>query len=174
MPTCGFIRVQPDGMKQKDIGNSQRYDPVSKRMITIYNRLPPISEVTLISISQPAFVDPVFLSDYTVSFRAYTGCLTYGNDAICSVYDQTDLQVATSAAKLVNGVITLVLKGQHTPGVSGYYATVTYGSTTINSTPTQLLPEFPAVSSLSATIYPDHFERLTDNSGLYSLFSIIM
>jgi hypothetical protein len=35
MLRCGFIKVQPDGMKKKDTENRQRYDPVSKRMVNV-------------------------------------------------------------------------------------------------------------------------------------------
>jgi hypothetical protein len=35
MPTCGFIKVQPDGMKEKQAKTVQRWDPVSKRFINV-------------------------------------------------------------------------------------------------------------------------------------------
>jgi len=41
MPTCGFIKVQPDGLKEKAAKSTQKWDPVSKRMVNIYDN-PPI------------------------------------------------------------------------------------------------------------------------------------
>lgn len=151
MPTCGFIRVQPDGMKEKDAGNRQRYDPVSKRMITTHPEIPTISKVSL-SISQPVFVDPNFMSDYTVTFQGYAGCLNYGNEITCSIYDQTGAQPATVTAKITNGINTLVLNGQYTPGGRLYYASIQYGLSTFNSGRTQLIPELSILSGQSLAL----------------------
>jgi hypothetical protein len=148
MPTCGFIRVQPDGMKEKDAGNRQRYDPVSKRMITTHPEIPTISKVSL-RISQPVFVDAdgIFKSDYIVTFQGYTGCLNYGNEVTCSIYDQTGAQTATVIAKVTNGINTVVLNGPYTPGGYVYYATIKYGLSRFNSSQTQLLPDLPIISN---------------------------
>jgi hypothetical protein len=145
-------------MKQKDGGNRQRYDPVSKRMITTYPEIPTISDVTL-TISEPVFIsDPlsryssVFRSDYTVSFRGYSGCLNFGSYVICAVYDHTGAQILTKSAKIINGINAVVLNGPYTPGGYVYYASVQYGLSTFNSVPTQLLPELPVLSNVSASI----------------------
>ena len=170
MPTCGFIRVQPDGMKIKDEGNRQRYDPVSKRMITIYPETPPVLELTLLSISQPTFVDSLFLSDYTVSFRRYSGCLSYGNDVRISIYNSGGTQVATTVATLASGVNTLVLRGEYTPGGYSYYASLRYGPIIINSNskiipPETLPPELFILSNTLATISPLNFYQEVGSVG---------
>jgi hypothetical protein len=33
MPTCGFIQVQPNGLKEKAAKSTQKWDPVSKRFV---------------------------------------------------------------------------------------------------------------------------------------------
>ena len=33
MPTCGFIKVQPNGLKEKAAKSTQKWDPVSKRFV---------------------------------------------------------------------------------------------------------------------------------------------
>ena len=33
MPTCGCIKVQPDGLKEKTAKSKQKWDPVSKRLV---------------------------------------------------------------------------------------------------------------------------------------------
>jgi hypothetical protein len=166
MPTCGFIRVQPDGMKEKDLGNRQRYDPVSKRMITTNPEIPPISNVTL-SISQPVFVGDVFKSDYTVTFQGYTGCLNYGKEVTCSIYDQTGEQTATVNAEITSGLNTLVLNGRYTPGGYIYYATLQYGLSTFNSSPTQIDVELSFLSDLSLTLSDTRYNEVVQ----YGFFS---
>jgi len=169
MPTCGFIRVQPDGMKEKDAGNRQRYDPVSKRMITIHPEIPTISKVSL-SISQPVFVDPIFKSDYIVTFQGYSGCLNYGNEVTCSIYDQTGAQTATINAKITNGANVIVLNGPYTPGGYVYHATIQYGLSTFNSGTTQLIPEVSILSNTSATISNDFFNEIAQYNSNYGGF----
>jgi hypothetical protein len=138
-------------MKQKDFGNKQRYDPVSKRMITLNPETPGVSGVTLISISQPVFEDTSFVSEYTVTFRRYDGCLSVGNEVTCFIYNSVGTQVAKTVATLKQGVNTLVVKGEHTPRLNEYYASVVYGLTAFNSKPRRLISEFPVISSVSAT-----------------------
>jgi hypothetical protein len=33
MPTCGFVKTQPNGMKIKAAESTQKWDPVSKRFV---------------------------------------------------------------------------------------------------------------------------------------------
>jgi hypothetical protein len=35
MATCGYIKVQPNGLKEKSAKSTQKWDPVSKRMVSI-------------------------------------------------------------------------------------------------------------------------------------------
>jgi hypothetical protein len=167
MPTCGFIRVQPDGMKEKDLGNRQRYDPVSKRMITTNPEIPPISKVTL-SISQPVFVGDVFKSDYIVTFQGYTGCLNYGNEVTCFIYDQTGAQIATVTAKITSGLNTLVVNRPYSPEGYVYRATIQYGLSTFNSSPTQLSPPLPLISNGSLAVSDTTFNEYSTNGGIFS------
>lgn len=159
-------------MKEKDAGNRQRYDPVSKRMITTHPEIPTISKVSL-SISQPVFVgvgvDGVFKSDYTVTFQGYTGCLNYGNDVTCSIYDQTGAQTATVTAKITNGINTLVLNGQYKPLQRYvYYASIQYGLSRFNSSPTQLSPRLPLISNGSLAVSDAVLNEVSTHGGLFS------
>jgi len=171
MPTCGFIRVQPDGMKEKDAGNRQRYDPVSKRMITTHPEIPPISKVKIV-ISQPVFMSDLFMSDYIVTFQGYSGCLNYGNEVTCSIYDQTGAQTATVTAKIANGLNTVVLNGNYNPGGYVYYASIQYGLSTFNSGRTQLIPELSILSgqalALSNTSYKNDGPFSFDSSFFWN------
>jgi hypothetical protein len=155
-------------MKHKDIGNKQRYDPVSKRMITIHPETPGVSGVTLISISQPVFEDTSFVSEYTVTFRRYDGCLSFGNEVTCFIYNSAGTQVAKTVATLKQGVNTLVLKGGHTPRLNEYYASVVYGLTAFNSNPRRLIPDFPIISSVSATTSSVNFYQNNEVSADWS------
>ena len=154
MPTCGFIRVQPDGMKIKDAVNRQRYDAVFKRTIATYPERHPMSDVRLLSISSPVLVNASFKSEFTVSFKGHIGCLVHGNDIRCVIYDDTGtLVVATDAIITNNGVTTIILTGQVAAGRSGYYASIQYGPNTYNSEPSQdVIPLLPRITNISATV----------------------
>lgn len=58
MPTCGYIKVQPDGMKQKAAKSTQKWDTVSKRMIVI----PPRNVLSNLIISRLGETSTVYVT----------------------------------------------------------------------------------------------------------------
>jgi hypothetical protein len=77
MLTCGFIKVQPNGMKEKAAKTVQRYDPVSKRMVNIAPP-PPILRLTV--YGGAAISNPVVIYDGRGAAPVGTQVL-YGGDA---------------------------------------------------------------------------------------------
>ena len=92
MPTCGHVKIQPDGMKIKAANSNKKWDPVSRRMIDICLPPPPppppavITSVTLTPYNYIPAIPPFiagqvrhFTVSWTMSKNAdVTVILLYG------------------------------------------------------------------------------------------------
>jgi streptogramin lyase len=67
MPTCGFIKVQPNGLRIKDAESTQKWDPVSKRLVKIL--VPQVVEV----VPEPVetLVSTIFINNPVAGFELY-------------------------------------------------------------------------------------------------------
>lgn len=58
MASCGYIKVQPDGLKEKAAKSTQKWDPVSKRMVAI----PPRNVISNLVITRSGETSTVFVT----------------------------------------------------------------------------------------------------------------
>jgi len=123
MPTCGYIKVQPDGMKIKNANSAKKWDPVSRRMIDICLPPPPLpASITGVDLGlQYESLDGItptwyFTVDWTISKSARVFVKLYRRDDI-----ETDSEIFSAPVRAGRESIRIYV--EETSGL--YYAVIT-------------------------------------------------